>query len=165
LALFWVLPLPVYSLDGEADANGSGFGNELERLITISTQLGELNSTLRNELDSSRKNSQELQLMLGKSKNELDALRAELELLRTASTGLLSTQDISQMDLKSLQAALMTAESSLTSLEQSFDAYRRTAELRIEKLEKGQSRYRTAFFIAAGVALGGITLGIVGLSK
>jgi hypothetical protein len=69
------------------------------------------------------------------------------------------------MDLKTLQTALMTAESSLTSLEQSFAAYRLTAELRIEKLEKGRNRYRIAFFTAAGIALGGITLGIVGLSK
>ncbi|GHV90309.1 hypothetical protein AGMMS50268_08120 [Spirochaetia bacterium] len=77
--LSWVLPLPVYSLDGEADGNGSSSGNELERLIGISEKLGELNRTLRSELDDSRKSSEELRLMLGKSKSELDALRAELE--------------------------------------------------------------------------------------
>jgi chromosome segregation ATPase len=165
LALFWGLPLPVYSQDGTAEENGTSYGSELERLIAISKQLGELNTTLRRELNDSKKSSQELHLMLGKSKAELDALRVELKLLQTASTGLLSTADISQMDLKMLQAALMTAESSLTNLEQSFAVYRLTAERKIEKLEKGRNRYRTAFFTAAGIALGGITLGIVGLSK
>ncbi|GHV93474.1 hypothetical protein AGMMS50268_39770 [Spirochaetia bacterium] len=53
-----VLSLPVYSLDGEADGNGSSSGNELERLIGISERLGELNRTLRSELDDSRKSSE-----------------------------------------------------------------------------------------------------------
>ncbi|GHV93570.1 hypothetical protein AGMMS50268_40730 [Spirochaetia bacterium] len=44
-------------MDGEADGNGSSSGNELERLIGISERLGELNRTLRSELDDSRKSS------------------------------------------------------------------------------------------------------------
>jgi predicted nucleic acid-binding Zn-ribbon protein len=152
-------------LDGEAGGNGSSSGNELEKLIGISERLGELNRTLRNELDDSRKNSEELRLMLTKSKNELDVLRAELEQLRMTSTGLLSRVDGSQTELTGLQEALMKAESSLTSLERSFAAYRQTAELRIAGLERSRNGYRIAFFTAAGLALGGIVMGVVGFGR
>jgi predicted nucleic acid-binding Zn-ribbon protein len=163
--LSWALPWPVYSLESEADGNGTGSGNELERLIGISTRLGELNTTLRNELDGSRRNSEELRLMLTKSKTELDALRAELEQLRRASTALSNTAGISQTELTALQTALMKAESSLKSLEQSFAAYRQTAELRIASLERSRNGYRIAFFTAAAFAIGGIIAGVVGFSQ
>ncbi|GHV41407.1 hypothetical protein AGMMS49546_17210 [Spirochaetia bacterium] len=152
-------------MDGEAGGNGSGSGNELERLIGISERLGELNRTLRSELDDSRKSSEELRLMLAKSKAELDALRAELEQLRTTSTGLLNRADGSLTELTALQEALTKANSSLTNLEQSFAAYRQTAELRIAGLERSRSIYRIAFFTAAGLALGGVIMGVVGLSQ
>ncbi|GHV91899.1 hypothetical protein AGMMS50268_24020 [Spirochaetia bacterium] len=85
--LSWVLPLPVYSLDGEADGNGSSSGNELERLIGISERL------------------------------------------------------------------------------ESFAAYRQTAELRIAGLERSRGIYRIAFFTAAGLALGGVIVGVAGMSR
>jgi chromosome segregation ATPase len=163
--LFWGLSPPLYSLDGETDGNGTSSGNELERLIWISERLGELNTTLRNELDGSRKSSEELRFMLTKSKTELDILRVELELLRVTSTALLNRAEISQTELKMLQEALTKAGSSLTSLEQSFAAYRQTAELRIVSLERSRNGYRIAFFTAAGLAIGGIIMGAVGLGR
>ena len=153
--LCWGLPLPLYSLESGPTVSGSVSENELSRLIEISNQLADLNGRLRNELEDSRKNSKSLQDTLGKSKEDLDALRAELELLRAASTALLSTQEESQMDLALLQTALTKAESSLTSLEQSFAAYRQTAELRIARLEKARGGWRIAFLAACGAALAG----------
>jgi predicted nucleic acid-binding Zn-ribbon protein len=155
----------LYAQEGATPGNGNGSGNEVQRLIEISTRLAELNTTLRNELDGSRRNSEDLQLTLGKSKNELDTLRTELEQLRTASTMLLSKAEGSQTELTALREALTKAESSLTSLEQSFAAYRQTAELKIAGLEKSRRFYRTAFFTAAAFALGGITMGIIGFSQ
>jgi predicted nucleic acid-binding Zn-ribbon protein len=152
-------------LDGGADGSGIGSGSELERLIGISERLGELNRMLRSELDDSRKSSEELRLMLARSRGELDALKAELEQLRTASTGLLSRADGSQTELTGLREALTKADSSLTSLERSFAAYRQTAELRIASLERSRNGYRIAFFAAAGLALGGIIAGAVGFSR
>jgi septal ring factor EnvC (AmiA/AmiB activator) len=154
-ALCWGLPLPLYSLESGPTGSGSVSENELSRLIEISNQLADLNERLRNELEDSRKNSKSLQDTLGKSKEELDSLRAELEHLRAASTALLNTQEESQTDLALLQTALTKAESSLTSLEQSFAAYRQTAELRIARLEKARGGWRIAFWAACGAALAG----------
>jgi chromosome segregation ATPase len=154
-ALCWGLPLPLYSLESGQMANGGVSENELSRLIEISNQLADLNGRLRNELEDSRKNSKNLQDTLRKSKEELDALRAELEYLQTASTALLNTQEESQTDLTLLQAELTKAGSSLTSLEQSFAAYRQTAELRIARLEKARKVWRVAFLTACSAALAG----------
>ncbi|MDR1252832.1 MAG: hypothetical protein LBK62_11820 [Treponema sp.] len=155
-ALCWGLPLPLYSLESGQTVSGSVSENELSRLIEISNQLVDLNEKLRSELEDSRKNSKSLQDTLGKSKEELDALRTELEHLRTASTALLNTQEKSQTDLALLQTALTKAESSLTSLEQSFAAYRQTAELQIARLEKARGGWRVAFLAACGAALAGV---------
>jgi chromosome segregation ATPase len=152
-------------LDSDPSGSGNISGSELEKLIGISTRLGELNRTLRSELDDSRKNSEDLRLTLEKSRSELDALRVELEQLRTASTMLLNKAEGSQTELTGLQEALTKAESSLTSLEFSFAAYRQTAELRIASLEKSRSFYRIAFFTAAGLALGGVAFGVAGFSR
>jgi hypothetical protein len=68
-------------------------------------------------------------------------------------------------DLEGLQEALMRAGSSLKNLEQSFAAYRQTAELQIDSLERSRNFYRAAFFTAAGLAVGGILVGVYGLSR
>jgi predicted nucleic acid-binding Zn-ribbon protein len=132
--------------------NGSGgiSASELSRLIGISTQLASLNERLRNELSGSRKNSAELSNMLNASMTELEALRAELELLRRTSEGLLSTAEKSNQESEGLKIALTKAESSLASLEQSFSAYRMTAEKRIQNLERS-NRFRKYGFITAAV--------------
>jgi hypothetical protein len=49
-------------------------------------------------------------------------------------------------------------------LEQSFAAYRLTAEQTIARLEKSRRAYRIAFFSAAALALGGITFGAITLA-
>jgi chromosome segregation ATPase len=159
-----VLPLRVYSLDTEAPESGNVLENRLGQLIGISTRLADLNETLRNELDGSRKNSEELRLMLAMSRTELETLKAELDLLRMSSAELTNKAEISQTELTALQTSLTKAETSLTSLEKSFTNYRQTAELRMGRLERSRGRYRTAFFTAAAVALGGIAFGAVGLA-
>jgi septal ring factor EnvC (AmiA/AmiB activator) len=164
--LFWALPLPLFSLESEVQESGNGSESELSRLLEISNQLAALNERLKNELEDSRKNSQSLRDTLGKSKEELDVLRAELQRLRAASTALLNTQEESLTDLTLLQTALMKAEFSLTNLEQSFAAYRQTAELRIAGLEKSRKVWRIAFFSICGAALvSGITAAAVGFSN
>jgi septal ring factor EnvC (AmiA/AmiB activator) len=161
-AFYLASPLPLFSLELKPEENVNASGNELSRLIEISNQLALLNEKLRSELEDSRKNSQSLRDTLGKSKEELDVLKLELAQLQTASKALLSTQAESQTDLTLLQAALTKADSSLTSLEQSFAAYRQTAELQITRLEKARNGWRIAFFAALGAALaGGITAAAV----
>jgi hypothetical protein len=58
---------------------------------------------------------------------------------------------------------LTKAESSLTSLEQSFAACRQTVELQITRLEKARGGWRIAFWAACGAALAGtITAAVMG---
>jgi chromosome segregation ATPase len=152
-------------LDSEPGGNGLNSENTLERLIGISARLAELNERLRNELEDSRKNSQELRNMLEKSREEAGVLRAELEYLRTASTGLLNRADGSLTELAALREALLKAESSLTSLEQSFAAYRQAAELKIADLERSHKFYKIGFFAALIFALGGAAAAAVGFSR
>jgi chromosome segregation ATPase len=128
--------------------------NALNRLIEISTQLSNLNEKLRSELQDSKKSSSELQNMLEISRMELDALRKELSALRTSSEELLSKAENSQTELNALQTVLRKAESSLTSLELSFAAYREASENRIRVLEKEKRRWKWGF-IAAGVLAAG----------
>ncbi|QQO09201.1 hypothetical protein [Breznakiella homolactica] len=155
LVLSAVFSLPVFSLPQEPAGNGTNSGNELSRLIGISTRLSELNETLRNELEDSRKSSAELLNTLGKSKEELDGLRNELESLRVTSTELLNRAETSSRESAELREALRKAEISLASLEQSFGAYRIAAEARIESLDRSRRFLKTACIAAAAFALGG----------
>jgi chromosome segregation ATPase len=157
--LSWALPLPVYSLESGDEESGTNSGNELSRLVEISTRLGMLNETLRKELDGSRKSSAELALTLEKSKKELDDLKPELEALRRTSTELLNRAQSSETELAGLREALKKADSSLMSLELSFASYREKAEQIIARLEKERGFYRICFFIAAGLAAGGFAFG------
>jgi predicted nuclease with TOPRIM domain len=153
-------------LESEAEGNGTNLSDRLEQLSRISKMLAELNARLRSELDGSRKNSEELRHTLERSKSELDEVRAELERLRGSSTALWNVAEDLPKDLEGLREALMRAESSLRNLEQSFAAYRQTAELKIGSLEKSRNFYRAAFFTAAGfAAAGGIIAGVYSLSK
>jgi chromosome segregation ATPase len=129
----------------------------LSRLSRISTRLAELNERLRTELEDSRKSSLELQDMLGRSKIELDGLKTELEALRRTSQELLTRAETSNQELEELRTALTRAESSLTSLEQSFASYRMTAEARIAYLESRGRLFKYGFFAASLLALGGWT--------
>jgi chromosome segregation ATPase len=148
-------PPPLWSSPSEPPESKTDCGNELSRLIEISTRLAELNGTLRNELAGSRKTSTELSGLLAASKIELGELRAELERLRRTSTELLNRAEISNRESCGLRAALTKAETSLVSLEQSFGAYRTAAEKRTARLE-GLGRFTTyGFVISAVLALAG----------
>jgi chromosome segregation ATPase len=125
------------------------------RLQEILTRLTELNETLRSELESSRRNSTELSATLETSRRELDQLKADLEALRTNSTQLLETAQNSEQELNGLREALRKAESSLMSLELSWEAYRLSTESRIADLERRARTYRWALAAAALIAVGG----------
>jgi chromosome segregation ATPase len=149
------LPPPLWPSPSEPPESKTDSGNELSRLIGISTRLAELNETLRNELAGSRKNSTELSAMLAASKIELGELRSELERLRQTSTELLNSAEISNRESAGLKAALTKAETSLVSLEQSFGAYRTAAETRITRLERRGRFTAYGLIISAVLALTG----------
>jgi chromosome segregation ATPase len=151
----WAFSPGLYSLPSDTAGNGTSLPGELTRLIEISTRLGELNETLRSELENSRKNSAELSNMLMNSKAELDGLRGELESLRRTSTELLNKAELSNQESKRLREALTKAESSLTSLEQSFGDYKMAAEARISSLEGSGRFYKYGFFAGIILALSG----------
>jgi predicted RNase H-like nuclease (RuvC/YqgF family) len=155
LVLFLVLPPPLFSSPSGPPDSKTDSGNELSRLIGISTRLAELNETLRNELAGSRKNSTELSGLLAASKTEAEELRTELERLRQTSTELLSSAEISNRESDELKAALMKAETSLASLELSFGAYRTAAEARITRLERRGRFTALGFIVSAVLALSG----------
>jgi septal ring factor EnvC (AmiA/AmiB activator) len=163
-ALFLASPLPAVLAQSSSPASEASSGSELRRLTEISQRLSALNEQLRNELDGSRKSLAELQSTLGHSKEEISALKAELEASRLTSDALLNTAERSQMDLNGLRTALTKAGNSLQSLEQSFAAYRQMAELQIASLEQSRKRWRTGFFVASAVAVGGIVTGILGFT-
>ncbi|MDR1618643.1 MAG: hypothetical protein LBS06_06305, partial [Treponema sp.] len=122
LALAAVSLPPVFSLpDSETETET---GDELSRLLEISTRLVSLNEKLRNELADSKKNSAELSNMLLSSKGELDNLRKELEDLRKTSAALMSGAENSNRESDGLRTALTKAGNSLRNLEQSFENYR-----------------------------------------
>jgi chromosome segregation ATPase len=146
---------PESSTTGSESAESSG--NELPRLIEISTRLAQLNERLRTELADSKKSSQELLNMLNESRRELADLRNELENLRQASTGLLSSAETSSQESEALKSALTKAESSLQNLETSFNAYRMTAEGRIAYLERSRTILKYGIVIGAVLAIGGWT--------
>jgi len=152
--LFLGLPWGLWAREyGRAELQQSS-GNTLNRLTEISTQLSVLNERLREELQDSRRNSMELETMLEASRKELGELRRELEALQTTSTGLLSAAENSLTELNGLQAALRKAESSLTSLELSFAAYRQASERRISSLQRQNRLWRWGC-AAAGIFAAG----------
>jgi len=126
----------------------------LNRLIEISKQLSLLNGKLQSELLDSRQNSLGLQTMLEASKWELLDLRRELETLRIVSTELLNKAENSEAELNGLLTVLKKAEYSLVNLEQSFTAYRQTAETRISNLSRENRLWKWSC-IAAGVIAAG----------
>ena len=158
LSLFLLLPVLflgsqlLYSQEGEAGAAISG--NVLNRLIAISQSLSRLNENLQKELQDSRQNSRELLTMLEASRQELSIYRQELEALRTDSMELLNKAESSLTELAALQAALRKAESSLMSLELSFEAYHRAAEQKINPLTM-EAKYWKWGCIAAGLLAAG----------
>jgi septal ring factor EnvC (AmiA/AmiB activator) len=129
-ALLSAFCLPLYASPPDPSAP------ELTRLLEISTRLSELNEQLRNELDSSRRNSTELSTMLEKSRNELERLKAELEPLRNNSTALQTTASRSEQELNGLRTALKKAETSLMNLEISYSAYKKTTESQLSQIKK-----------------------------
>jgi chromosome segregation ATPase len=159
LVVFLAFARPVSSLPQEPDLNGNSstgiLQSELSRLIEISTRLGELNEMLRSELENSRKNSAELSVMLETSKAEATSLRYRLEALHQESTELLSRAELSSMESEELRAALKKAESSLMSLELSFNAYRLSAEAKMAALEKQNRRFKYTIAGAVVLALSG----------
>jgi uncharacterized coiled-coil DUF342 family protein len=136
---------------------GSPSEGDLTRLLEISAKLSALNEALKNELEGSRKSSDELLSMLEASKRELDELRKELTPLRQDSMELLNRATISEQELNGLRTALRKAESSLMSLDVSYGAYRMAAETRITRLERGRRWYLYAVIAAALTAAGGWT--------
>ncbi|MDR1898513.1 MAG: hypothetical protein LBQ55_00725, partial [Treponema sp.] len=122
---------PVFSLPEDTAADETETGNELSRLLEISTRLVSLNERLRNELADSKKNSAELSNMLLASRRELETLRTELEDLRNASAALMNGAERSSQESDGLRTALTKAGNSLRNLEQSFENYRMSAEARI----------------------------------
>jgi chromosome segregation ATPase len=151
-----VLPLPLSALSLELP------DPELTRLLEISTKLSELNEQLRNELDSSRKNSTELSRMLETSKNELDLLKAELEPLRLNSQALRNTALNSEPELNALKAALKKAGTSLTSLESSYSTYRTAAESQLTKIKNNNRLLRyTAVTLGITTLSGWLAFGLI----
>jgi hypothetical protein len=100
--------------------------------------------------------------MLELSRQELEGLRQELEYLRTVSAELLSRAETSQTESTELLAALRKAESSLVSLEQSFAAYRLTAEQRILRLEKENNLWKWGCIAAGVLATGLVAVLLIG---
>jgi len=154
LVLFSVLPWGLSGLESAVAEIEGNTGSALSRLIEISGQLSTLNEKLRSELQDSRQSSRDLQIMLETSRRELETLRQELEALHSSSAELLIKAENSQTELTGLQTALRKAESSLTSLELSFAAYRETAEGRINSLERNKRLWKWGF-IAAGILAAG----------
>jgi predicted nucleic acid-binding Zn-ribbon protein len=126
----------------------------LNRLIEISQQLSTLNEKLREELQDSRQSSRELQTRLESSRKELEELKLELGVLQINSMELLIKAENSLTESTALLAALKKAESSLMSLEQSFKAYRQTAEGEIKSLKREKGLWKWGC-IAAGVLAAG----------
>jgi len=154
--LFLALSLPIWAQDssGKAGEIPPNSDNALSRLIEISNQLSSLNERLREELQDSRQSSRDLQSRLEASRRELEELRQELAELQRNSTGLLLKAENSQTELAGLLTALRTAESSLMSLQLSFEAYSKTAEKRINTLEKSNRLWKYGCIAAGAIAAG-----------
>jgi septal ring factor EnvC (AmiA/AmiB activator) len=146
-----------FAQSSDSELPGGNSQDALSRLIGISTRLAGLNERLRTELEDSRKSSLELRDTLERSKTELDGLRTELEDLRRTSQELSARAETSSQELEGLRTALTRAESSLTNLEQSFAAYRMTAEARIAYLERSGRFMKYGLAAAVLLALGGWT--------
>jgi chromosome segregation ATPase len=160
--LFWAVLsraslLPLSALPSDPDLPQLNSPNELARLREISARLSEINETLRQELSGSKQNSAALSNMLETSRIELEALKEELSPLREHSAGLLSAAAQSERELSGLRTALRKAESSLTSLEYSWESYRTEAEQRIARLEQGRRWYIGLIIGALAAAAGGWT--------
>ena len=154
LVLFSGLSWGLWAQESSEAATEGNSENALNRLIEISAQLSTLNERLQSELQDSRRSSRELQTMLELSKKELEGLRLELEGLRFTSTELLTRAENSRTELAALRTALRKAESSLTSLELSFAAYREAAESRINRLTRENRLWKWGC-AAAGVLAAG----------
>ena len=154
-ALFLGLPWGLLAQESGTAEAALNSGNTLNRLTEISAQLSALNERLHSELQSSMRNSRELETMLEASRKELDGLRQELERLHQTSTELRNAAENSLMVSNGLQAALKKAESSLTSLERSFAAYRQASEKKISSLER-QNRLWKWGCAAVGVVAAGL---------
>ena len=144
----------LWALETSSAENKESSENVLNRLIGISNQLSTLNGRLQSELQDFRRNSRELQTMLETSRMELDVLRQELEVLHSSSTELLTKAESSQTESAELRATLRKAESSLLSLDLSFEAYRKTAEGRIKNLERDSKLWKWGCIAAGVLAIG-----------
>jgi chromosome segregation ATPase len=148
---------PLFSLPSDQDPPAANSSSELTRLREISTRLSEINETLRNELADSKQSSVELSNMLETSRNEFEQLKTELTPLRDRSTELLNAALRSEQELNGLRTALRKAESSLMSLEQSWESYRSGAEQRIRRLERNKRWYIGLIIGSLAAAAGGWT--------
>ena len=155
LSAFW--PAPSRSAFGQSSQAGEPrriSASELERLAEISRRLLLLNERLKTELEDSRRSSEDLAALLESSRRELEALRLELEASRTISTGLASRAESSERDSASLREALTRAQVSLESSTTSFEAYRRAAEARLRRAERGKRLLALAAASGWAAALG-----------
>lgn len=160
LSAFW--PAPSRSAFGQNSPGGGPrpiSASELERLAEISTRLSLLNERLKTELEDSRRSSGELAALLESSRLELEALRLELEASRTTSTGLALRAESSERDSSSLREALTKAQDSLESSATSFEAYRRAAEARLRRAERGKRLLALAAASGWAAALGLLLFG------
>ncbi len=153
LAALWGLFLPDSTFGEEPKPAGKNYENELLQLSEISTKLAKLNERLKSELENSRKNSSELEIRLSESKTELEQLRAELETLRNSSNELRQSAEISLQESVQLKDSLQKTESSLESLEQSFNDYKLKAEQELNRLEQSRKRYRFLAMLMATLAV------------
>lgn len=114
--------------------------SKLLRLLWIETRSGEINAELQKAHDLSIEQLKNFQ-------EESTELRKELSELRVRSEGLEKSSS------EAVEASLK-AESSLRKLEESFDTYMKTAELRIKKLGKTVFLQKVFLFILGAVATG-----------
>jgi predicted nucleic acid-binding Zn-ribbon protein len=82
-----------------------------------------------------------------------ERFRTGLETLRQTSIAISDRAETSNQELEGLREALTKAESSLMNLEQSFAAYRMSAEARIARLESRGRLFKYGFFAALLLAL------------
>ena len=160
LSAFW--PAPSRSAFGQSSQAGEPrriSASELERLAEISRRLSLINERLKTELEDSRRSSEDLAALLESSRRELEALRLELEASRTISTGLASRAESSERDSASLREALTRAQVSLESSTTSFEAYRRAAEARLRRAERGKRLLALAAASGWAAALGLLLFG------
>jgi septal ring factor EnvC (AmiA/AmiB activator) len=163
--LAWLLawPSPAYGQTPPPDAPLAISAAELKRLAEISTQLAQLNATLKTELDASRTNSAALAASLASSREELERLRIELAASRQTLTRLSASAANSETESAALRIALTQAESSWRNLETSFADYRSETDTLLASRDKQAGFWRTAAIAAAAAAAVGWALCLVAL--